>query len=741
VGDLDLRFTPAPTAQQGIVGHAEVFARRGTGYQREVSLSTEYRELRIVGRADGWDPAKGQLEEIKTHRGDLARQPANHRALHWAQAKTYAHLMCERESLASVWVALVYFDIGSKKESVIREQFDALSLKREFEALAERFLAWAQAELRHRTLRNDSIATMQFPHEAFRASQRTLAEAVYRANCSGRYLLAQAPTGIGKTIGTLFPLLKAAPSNNIDKVFYLTAKTTGRQLALDVLRKLQAPANQAQRPLRVLELQARDKACVHPDKACHGEACPLARGFYDRLPAARAQAAAVTWLDKDTVGEVAQTHAVCPYYLAQDMVRWSDVVIGDYNHYFDLSALLHGLMIQEDWRVSLLLDEAHNLVDRARSMFTAQLDYETLRGQRMRAPAALHKSLDAFKRQWNALIKPHEKDYEVIGDPSEKFLLALQKCITQISDVMAEDAAHIEADLQSFYFDLLQFQRVAELFGDHSIFDLTRTGHKSNTLCLRNVLPGPLLKIRWREAHSATAFSATLQPQDYFISMLGLPQDTVCLDVPSPFGPQQLQVLLTRNISTRYRDREASLPTVVQVIGRQFEKQPGNYLAFFSSYDYLQSASLALAQRFPSITQWSQSRSMSETDRQRFIERFQEQGQGVGFAVLGGAFGEGIDLPGSRLIGAFIATLGMPQINPVNEQMRVRLETLLGAGFDYTYTYPGLQKVIQAVGRVIRTETDRGVVYLMDDRYLRPQTRDLLPKWWRLQDFNSERRE
>jgi DNA excision repair protein ERCC-2 len=661
--------------------------------------------------------------------------------LHWAQAKSYAHLLCERDGLPSLWVALVYFDIVSKKETVVREQFDALSLKRDFEALAEHFLYWAQAELQHRVLRNDCITSMQFPHEAFRASQRTLAEAVYRANCSGRTLLAQAPTGIGKTIGTLFPLLKAAPGQQIDKVFYLTAKTTGRQLALDVLRKLQAPENLPQRPLRVLELQAREKACVYPDLACHGDSCPRATGFYDRLPAARAQAAAVIWLDKETLSEVAQTHSVCPYYLAQDMARWSDVIIGDYNHYFDLSALLHGLMVQEEWRVSLLLDEAHNLVDRARGMFTGELDFETLRGQRLRAPLALQKPLDALKRQWNALVKPHQEVYKVLGDPPEKFLLSLQKCATQISDYMAEHADEIDADLQAFYFALLQFQRLAEMFGEHSIFDLTRTGHKSNTLCLRNVLPGPLLRSRWREAHSATAFSATLQPQDYFLSMLGLPEDTVCLDVASPFGPEQLQVRLTRNISTRYRDREASLPTVVQVIGQQYNKTPGNYLAFFSSYDYLQSAALALSHAFPAIPQWSQNRAMTETDRQRFIDRFQEDGRGVGFAVLGGAFGEGIDLPGSRLIGAFIATLGMPQINPVNEQMRERLEELLGAGFDYTYTFPGLQKVVQAVGRVIRTESDRGVVYLMDDRYLRPQTRDLLPKWWRLQDFNFERGE
>ncbi len=695
----------------------------------------------VAGRADGWDPAAGQLEEVKTHRGDLSRQPANHRALHWAQAKSYAHLLCERDTLPSVWVALVYFDIGTKKETVVREQFDARSLKRDFETLAEHFLAWAQSELQHRDLRDDCITSMPFPHEAFRASQRTLAEAVYRANCSGRTLLAQAPTGIGKTIGTLFPLLKAAPGQQIDKVFYLTAKTTGRQLALDVLRKLQAPPDQAQRPLRVLELQARDKACIHPDKACHGESCPLATGFYDRLPAARQQAAAVFWLDKETLSAVAQHHLVCPYYLAQDMARWSDVIIGDYNHYFDLSALLHGLMTQENWRVSLLLDEAHNLVDRARSMFTAQLDYDNLRGQRLRAPPALEKSLDAFKRQWNALIKQHQEDYKVLGDPPEKFLLALQKCCTQISDFLVEHADQAEPDLQSFYFELLQFQRVAELFGEHSVFDLTRTGHKSNILCLRNVLPGPLLKARWLEAHSATAFSATLQPQEYFLAMLGLPENTVCLDVPSPFGPEQLQVRLTRNISTRYRDRESSLPTVVQVIGQQFLQRRGNYLAFFSSYDYLQSAALALSQAYPSIAQWSQNRSMSESERQRFIDRFQEHSEGVGFAVLGGAFGEGIDLPGTRLIGAFIATLGMPQINPVNEQMRERLDDLLGAGFDYTYTFPGLQKVVQAVGRVIRTESDRGVVYLMDDRYLRPQTRDLLPKWWQLQNFNFERGE
>ncbi|MCU0957264.1 MAG: ATP-dependent DNA helicase, partial [Hydrogenophaga sp.] len=250
---------------------------------------------------------------------------------------------------------------------------------------------------------------------------------------------------------------------------------------------------------------------------------------------------------------------------------------------------------------------------------------------------------------------------------------------------------------------------------------------------IRNVVPGPMLQSRWASAQGVTLFSATLAPMDYVADLLELPDGTLRLDVPSPFDPAQLVVRMAPHISTRYTDRLNSLDALVQVLASQYRSEPGNYLAFFSSFDYLQQALDRLRQRAPDIPVWSQSRGMAEVEREAFLQRFAEDGRGIGFAVLGGAFGEGIDLPGRRLIGAFIASLGLPQVNPVNEQMRTRLQARFGRGYDYAYLFPGLQKVVQAAGRVIRSEQDHGTVWLLDDRYARAEVRRHLPGHWTIE--------
>ncbi len=805
-GDLDLRFTPAPTAQEGIAGHAVAAARRGAGYRSEVPLTGQYLNLRVRGRCDGFDPASRRLDEVKTFKGSLERQPAVQRHLHWAQAKVYGWLLCQQEGWDALDVALVYLDIGSQQETVLVEHCSAKHLQDHFGQHCARFLLWAEQQLAHRTARDTALQALAFPFGDFRTGQRPLAEAVYRAAQGGRCLLAQAPTGIGKTMGTLFPLLKAAAPHKLDKVFFLTAKTSGRQVALHALERLgtavtgpaRAPmesasgrcANGAEAvvpdspggtvvlPLRVLELVARDKACVHPDKACHGQSCPLALGFYDRLPAARQAALPAPGshagthpfglLDASRVQAVALAHQVCPYYLAQELARWADVVVGDYNYYFDSSALLHHLAQANQWRVALLVDEAHNLVERGRRMYTAELQPERLalarRSPGARASASVKRALARVDRCWRALDAGQTSAYAVHGGGfPPQLLAALQHCSTALGAHFAEHPERPDAALQAFYFDALHLLRLAEVFGTHSLVDtrlpvasLGHTGHTKPTaaadpagaqastktttkgsrtaprsvVCIRNLVPAPFLQPRLEAAHTSTLFSATLQPTHYYADLLGLPERFAAVDVASPFAARQLQVQVARHISTRFNHRQASLAPSVEVMARQFARQPGNYLAFFSSYDYLQQVAALLAATHPQLPCWSQSPRMSEAEQRQFLERFTHTGTGIGFAVLGGSFAEGIDLPGRRLVGAFVSTLGLPQVNPVNEQVRARMQALFGAGYDYTYLYPGLQKVVQAAGRVIRTTSDQGVVHLLDDRFARPEVQRLLPRWW-----------
>lgn len=750
-GDLDVRFTPSPSAQEGIAGHAIVAGRRGGGYEREVTLTGDYQHLRVRGRADGYDPAKNRLEEVKTFRGDLLRQPDNHRALHWAQVKIYGCLLCRARALPEVELALVYFDVIKQKETLLTERYRREELEFFFSTCCERFLQWADQELAHRRARDAALATLAFPHAAFRAGQRELAEAVYQSACTARVLLAQAPTGIGKTLGTLFPLLKAMPGQRLDKVFFLSAKTPGRQLALDAMDTLRQ--TQAGLPLRTLELVAREKSCEHPDKACHGDACPLARGFYDKLPAARAAAAAEPRLHQARLRELALEHGVCPYYLGQEMARWSDLVVGDYNYFFDLSALLYALTSENQWRVALLADEAHNLVERGRGMYSAELDQGALRALKRQAPASLKGPLERFARQWNALNRAADEavsgavasgaaapgqDYQVHDDPPIAFLLALQKVLTAFTDHFAEQPAALDNTLNAFYFEALHFYRVAELFDtDTYLFDSSRheaRGRAGATtrLCLRNVVPAALLAPRFAAAYSTVLFSATLSPPRFYADLLGLPEGTAWVDLPSPFHAGQLQVQLARRISTRYRHRAESVRPIGELIAAQYQQRPGNYLAFFSSYAYLEQVLDAFRLAHPHIAVWAQQRRMTETARTEFLARFHDHNQGIGFAVLGGVFSEGIDLPGERLVGAFIATLGLPQLNPINERFKSHMAELFGDGDHYTYLYPGLRKVIQAAGRVIRTDNDTGVVHLIDDRFARPEIRALLPAWWQI---------
>lgn len=753
-GDLDLRFTPTPTAQEGMAGHQLVASRRGPQYETEITLKGDFGPLHIRGRADGYDPDTNRLEEIKTHRGDLAKQPANHRHLHWAQARIYGHLLCQTRELQVVDLALVYFDIATQEETTFTESHTADTLRHFFEAQCEEFLAWAQRDLAHRAARDEQLSALAFPHPDFRTGQRTLAEAVYKGAASGRCVLAQAPTGIGKTVGTLFSMLKAATPHKLDKVFYLTAKSTGRQLALDATAHIaqSAPALR----LRVLELIARDKACEHPDKACHGDSCPLARGFYDRLPAARSEAVeSATAMTAQGLREVASRHQVCPYYLAQELARWADVVVGDYNYWFDSSAMLYAAALANEWRVGVLADEAHNLVERARAMYSATLSPSRFGLSRKAAPTNVRRAVDKARLALEAFADEHaDQATEEIDEIPSPLVNALKHAGIALETHFAEaPAGKADEALQELYFDILGFLRLAEAFGAHSVLELgdedalpkpssllsppprgqALLESSSKALRIQNLIPAPFLKPRFAAARTVTLFSATLSPPQYQIDMLGLPADTAWIDVESPFRPEQLQVRIVDRISTRYAQRQRSAAPITRVIARQFAAQPGNYLAFFSSFDYLNLVAAEFQRAHPDVPTWVQARGMDEAERNAFIARFAPGGAGVGFAVLGGSFGEGIDLRGDRLVGAFVATLGLPQVNPRNELLKERLDQAFGAGWDYTYLYPGMQKVVQAAGRVIRTEDDRGVVFLIDDRFGKSETRELLPQWWKLE--------
>ena len=743
-GSLEYRYTPSPSAEEGVAGHQRVQGQRPAGYQAEYLLEGECLGIQLRGRADGYqaDAAPPCLEEIKTHRGDLARIGEGQRQLHWAQLKVYGALLCQREGLAEVALRLVYVDIATDSETVEKACLERTVLLEALQDLCRRFQVWHRYEQDHRRLRDQALQKLRFPFADFRPQQRALSETVYKAASTRRTLLLEAPTGLGKTLGVLFPALMAMPTQRLDRLFMLTARTTGREPVLASLQLL-ADSSASPLPLRIVELTAKEKACEYPDRACHGDSCPLADGFFDRLPAAREAAAKAQWLDRHRLQRLAAEYRICPYYLGQEMARWGDVVVGDVNHYFDRQALLYGLTRQNRWRVLPLVDEAHNLVERARGMYSAQLRQATFMAAKRAAPKSLAATFDALQRAWRRLITTHD-DAPTKDEPITYYLdavptglnRALQRLVSDLTAYMTDQA--VQPELQSVLFDALSFMRLAENFGDHSLCSLTLDAAYSKgnsptrraSLAIDNVVPGDFIAERFRVAHASVMFSATLTPSRYYRDLLSLPSRTVAHSIASPFSAAQVEVRYPR-ISTRFRDRDRSLAPIARRVNEQFLAQPGNYLIYLSSFAYLERLQAHLAAGYPHLPLHTQKSRMSEPEREAYIDVFRSQRGTIGLAVLGGVFAEGIDLPGEALIGVYIATLGLPPFGHFQQAQAARLQARFGHGDDDTYLYPGLQKVMQAAGRVIRSPDDRGLIELLDDRFSAPHLQALLPQWWK----------
>jgi len=736
-GSLDRRFTPSPSGQEGIEGHQRVTAKRASNYQTEVSLSITYGDITFRGRADGYAPSDHCIEEIKTFYGDPGRIPENHQQLHWAQAKCYGWMYCETHGCDEINIALIYFNLTDEEEYRHEETWSAAELKEYGEALAEKYCQW-QAQINQRLAQlTPWIEQLQFPYGKMHSSQRMMAEAVYKAAATGRVVLAEAPTGTGKTLAGLFPAIKAMTRTPVDKIFYLTAKTTGKQLALENIQLIASDKTGATIPLRTLELTAQEKSCLEPDKKCMGESCRYAFDFYTKLAQARQAAYAISILDKQALVALAYEFEICPFYLSMEMSRWVDIVVADVNYYFDGTPLLLGLTNEFDWKPYLLIDESHNLIDRARGMYSAELNRGDLIAAKKNAPASIKKALEKINKLWLSLLKilPENPDqFVLLPVLPEKMGLALTEFTNSYIEFLQKNPEHPVQDTiaQEFFFAALNYQKVVDVFDEDFCVDMQEMGTKEEVLTLRNLIPATPLAARLGFAHCACYFSATLHPAHYYQSLLGLPEDTVHIQVPSPFAAEQLHVRIAANLSTRYKDRHTAIQPICELIATQIHAAPGNALVFFSSYEFLQKVETVLRTRFNSNnTQLLvQSRRMSEEDRQEFIAQFNQHNNLLGLAVLGGAFSEGIDLSGDALKGVFIATLGLPQVNPVNEHLRSVMQSKFAQGYDFTYTYPGIQKVIQAAGRVIRTTSDQGYLWLLDERFQQPEIRSLLPEWW-----------
>jgi DNA excision repair protein ERCC-2 len=741
-GDLRLDFFGAVRAAEGIRIHRQVQSRRPDSYQAEVpvrfSTATEKFEYVVSGRIDGLF-MRDQLtvvDEIKTTHRPLEDFEQDSDPVHWGQAQCYAYMWACQECLERIAVQLTYVHAPGGNHRELTRVFDIAELKVYFEGLLHRYEQWFADQLVWAAVRDPSIAALDFPFDTFREGQRAMSVAVYRAVRDGGQLLVQAATGIGKTMAALYPAIKVMSASGKLKIIYLTARTTGRQAAESALDVLRAKGLR----IKSVSLTAKAKICPNPQSACLPEECPFAEGFFDRINDALQEVLRTDAMTRAAIEAAARKHRVCPFELSLELTPWSDVVIGDYNYVFDPAVALRRLLSEESAGHALLVDEAHNLLDRARDMFSARLGKSavlalrrTLKGelpQLFRLLGRINRWMVARRRECRGAggtLSGSNRPDELV-ELLQLFVYAAERWLARnIRTVFREE-------LLTFFFDCLSFLRVAESY-DACYSTIFEESAEEWTVQLFCIDPAPQLRAVWGQCGPAVLFSATLTPAEYFQTMLGCAENAGKLNVPSPFAAKNLAVIAEPRIQTLFRQREASTKAVSEAIATVVRRRTGNYLLFFPSYAYLHLICRQFGQDHPDIRVLVQRADMSEEERGAFLDAFEDAVEQtlVGFAVMGGVFGEGIDLTGERLTGAVIVGVGLPGICTQRELIREYFDRRNGCGFEFAYQYPGLNRVLQAAGRVIRSEQDRGVVLLIDGRYAQQRYRTLLPAHWHVQ--------
>jgi len=742
-GDIDHRFTPSPTGVQGVAGHQRVYRRRGKSYRSEYPVEYRYTrgdlQLQLRGRADGYDPEAALVEEIKTCRVNPAQIPASVSSTHLSQARLYAAIIAVDGDLPGLDVQLTWFNIDSGEEAPLVQSYSRAELEDFLADSLARFSGWLDTLAQLQRQRDRSLQALAFPHGAFRQGQRDIAELVYKCIDQGGELLLEAPTGIGKTAAVLYPAVKALATGKHDRIAYITAKTVGRRAAEATLETFR----QAGLQLTALSLTAKERICFSPGKACHGDDCRYARGYYDRLPAALAAAIDAPVLHQAALETLAREFDVCPYQLALDLLPWVDLVIADLHYVYSLTATIGALLQQDGRRWTVLLDEAHNLPERARRMYRAELAKADLMALRRAAPRGLGSALERINR---VLLALQRQTWQEPGfDSREEFPVELQRALADFSaavgDLLAREPAVLQRhpQLLDFYFQVLQCLRLADNWGDDFRLELSRgEGRQSLQLTLNCLDPARLLHQRQQLLHAITAFSATVSPPHWTSLALGLGQDAVFRRQASPFDRGQLEVFLATGVDTRFSQRRQSLPSLAATVLAWLRREQGNCIVYFPSYHYLQDClaemqGAGLAALRPCL--WVQEREQSDAGRRQLLQLLEERRDVAALCILGGVFGEGVDLPGERLTSVVIVGVGMPRFDRDTEQLRSWYQQRYGAGFEYAYLYPGMQKVDQALGRVIRDGSDRGRALLIDSRYAQPRYRELLPPWWDYQPW------
>lgn len=739
-GDIDSGFTMSSRALEGTRVHQLIQKSAGDNYNAEITITytieVDEMSLEIKGRIDGVIKNEDYvtIDEIKSTYQDLSFIDENYNILHMAQVKCYAYIYAIQNNQSFIEVQLTYYQIDTKEIKYIKKQFRIEELEVFFNNLIQGYIRWAKIMRNWNLVRDESITKLEFPFKTYRKGQRELAVGVYRTIKDEKKLFIQAPTGIGKTIATIFPSLKAMAEGYNAKIFYLTAKTITRTIAEKAFDNLREQGLR----VKTLTITAKDKVCFKPESSCNPEECEYAKGFFDRVNEAVEDIYKEDALSRNIIEKYAKKHKICPFEFTLNLSLWSDCIICDYNYVFDPRVYLKRFFMDVRDDYTLLIDEAHNLVDRSREMFSAYLSknnfLELKKGFKIDIPK-LSKNInkiDKFMLEQRKKCDEVVNGYIVIKEPPSD-IYSLLRDFMKISEVwLAQNEPHLLRDkLLDLYFKVNAFLRTSEYFDERYV---TYIYSRDRDLILKIFCLDPsfLLKEAMKRGKSAMLFSATLSPMDYFIKILGGDENSSKLTLPSPFPEGNLSLLIDDKTSTKYKMRESTYGSVSDSILEVSLGKIGNYLVFFPSYKYMNEVYKIFCEKNSSIKTICQSSNMNEEEKEGFLKEFYIENSKtmVAFAVMGGMFGEGIDLTGELLSGAIIVGVGLPQIGLERDIIRKYFDESNGTGYEYAYMYPGMNKVMQAMGRVIRTEKDRGVVLLIDERFSSSSYRRLFPPEW-----------
>ncbi len=744
-GDLNFEFLGSARSIEAIRAHQKIQRSRPEHYLAEVPVSfqleTDEFILTVGGRVDGIYGLSGQdksdrviIDEIKTTTRELDYYDQNQNPLHWGQAKSYGYLYALENGLDDVDIQLTYYQIDTAETRQFKRRYSTKELEAFFQDIVARYLQWARTLSQWQQLRDQSIRQLEFPFSAYRPGQRRMAVEVYRTIQNHGQLIVQAATGIGKTMAAIFPAVKAIPETFSPKIFFLTARTTGRTVAekaVDLLRD---------RGLRIksLTLTAKDKICFNPDSTCTPDECIYARGHFDRVNDALADIFQQDAFTRLTIEEVARSFRVCPFEFSLDLSLWTDLIVCDYNYAFDPRVYLRRFFLEASGDYIFLIDEAHNLVDRSREMFSAEIRKQLFLDVRRAVKLELPQVYKSLSRINTWLVKARKKCQENGGPRSEKTppekLYPLLRVFLNHTErwLSLNHKTSFREQLLELYFAVNSFMRVAEQYDDcyATFFEPFDKDLRVKLFCID---PSNQLRQALNRCKAALFFSATMTPAGYFKKMFGCQESADHLILPSPFPAENLKILLAVNASTLYRQRNRTAPEITRTLIALVDQKKGNYFLFFPSYEYMLMIHKLFVAESPHTSTIVQKPQMAESEKDTFLDRFAQENPEtlVGFTVMGGIFGEGIDLMGERLCGAAIIGVGLPGISPERELIREYFAATYGMGFEYAYQYPGINRVLQAAGRVIRSEKDRGVVLFIGQRYSTVRYRSLLPNEWR----------